>query len=177
MKVVPAFRLLLLGLWLGAAVFFIGVAQTAFAVLPTHELAGAIVSRTLAILNYSGLGIAFISLLMSLMSPASAGRISLWIDRTMVSIIGIACAVSQFIIISWMMFSVRAQMGRPIDEVPGDDPLKARFDALHQYSEWLMLLAMAAALIGFAVIAMRRPTVTGKKNVIDNLDFQKQFKI
>ena len=61
MKIFSNIRLLLISLWLGASVFFIGVAQTAFAVLPERELAGAIVGRTLAILNYSGLVIALIS--------------------------------------------------------------------------------------------------------------------
>jgi len=177
MKLVPTFRLLLLGLWLGAALFFIGVAQTAFAVLPSRELAGAMVSRTLAILNYSGLGIAFISLLTSMIAPVGISRFSQWIDRALVAIMGLSCGASQFIVISWMMFSVRAQMGRPIDEIPADDPLRMRFDALHQYSEWLMLAAMIAAIVAFVIIAMRRPVPVAKKNVIDNLDFQKQFKI
>ena len=63
------------------------------------------------------------------------------------------------------------------DEIPADDPLRMRFDALHQYSEWLMLAAMIAAIVAFVIIAMRRPVPVAKKNVIDNLDFQKQFKI
>ena len=42
MKFVSDVRLLLLGVWLGAAVFFIAVAQSAFAVLPQRELAGAV---------------------------------------------------------------------------------------------------------------------------------------
>ena len=42
MKFLSDVRLLLLGLWLGAAVYFIAVAQSAFAVLPSRELAGAL---------------------------------------------------------------------------------------------------------------------------------------
>ena len=62
MKFFSDLRLLLLCLWLGAAVFFIAVAESAFAVLPQHELAGAVVNRTLAILNYSGLIISVVLL-------------------------------------------------------------------------------------------------------------------
>ena len=58
MKFFSDIRLLLLGLWLGAAVFFIGIAQIAFSVLPQRELAGAVVSGDLALLNYSGLAVA-----------------------------------------------------------------------------------------------------------------------
>ena len=77
MKALTAFRLLLLGLWLGAAVFFIGVAQSAFAVLPTREVAGILVSRTLAILNYAGIGIAIVAILTSLIVQAGANKISI----------------------------------------------------------------------------------------------------
>ena len=51
MKFLVNVRLLLVALWLGAAVFFIAVAQSSFAVLPSRELAGSVVSRTLMVLN------------------------------------------------------------------------------------------------------------------------------
>src|SRR5437773_1339685 len=37
MKILAGFRLLLLGCWLGAAIFFVVVAQNVFAAMPTHE--------------------------------------------------------------------------------------------------------------------------------------------
>jgi len=45
MKFFSDIRLLILAIWLGAAVFFIGVAQSSFAVLPERELAGTVVNR------------------------------------------------------------------------------------------------------------------------------------
>ena len=176
MKALTAFRLLLLGLWLGAAVFFIGVAQSAFAVLPTRELAGILVSRTLAILNYAGIGIAIVAILTSLIVQAGANKISLWTERVLLLIFGIGCIVCQFVI-SWWMLMVRTQMGRPIDEVPVDDPLRIQFNNLHQYSSWITLTAMAAALLAFVLISMRSAAAPAKKNAFDNLDFQNQFKI
>ena len=175
MKALTAFRLLLLGLWLGAAVFFIGVAQSAFAVLPTREVAGILVSRTLAILNYAGIGIAIVAILTSLIVPAGANKISLWAERVLLLIFGIGCIVCQFVI-SWWMLMLRTQMGRPIDEVPAEDPLRMQFNDLHQYSSWIMLTAMAAALLTFVVILVRA-TPAAKKNSFDNLDFQNQSKI
>ena len=65
MKFIINLRALLIALWLGAALFFIGVAQSSFAVLPTRELAGLMVNRTLMIVNISGLVIAGILLLTS----------------------------------------------------------------------------------------------------------------
>ena len=174
MKALTAFRLLLIAAWLGAAVFFVGVAQSAFAVVPTREIAGNLVSRTLAILNYSGLGVGVIVLLTSLIVPAGMNRISVWAERAFLLIFAAGCAVSQFVI-SWWMLLLRTQMGRPIDEVPADDPFRIQFNNLHEYSSWVMLTAMAAALIAFAIIAFR--PAAAKKNAFDNLDFQNQFKI
>jgi len=175
MKALSAFRLLLLASWLGAAVFFIAVAQSAFAVLPSRDLAGNIVSRNLAILNYSGLGISIVALLTSLIVPVGTRKVVLWLERSLLVVFGLACAVAQFVI-TWWMLLLRTQMGKPIDEVASDDPLRIQFNNLHEYSSWLMLTAMAATLIAFVIISLR-PHATGKKGGIDEFDFQKQLKI
>lgn len=174
MRFLTAFRLLLLGVWLGAAVFFVAMAETAFQTMPTRELAGTLVGRMFAILNYSGLGIAFALILTSLIVAAGTNVAGLWIERIMLVIFGLGCAIGQFVI-SWWMLLLRTQMGKPIDEVAADDPLKIQFDQLHQYSSWVMIAAFAAALIAFIIISVRR--VAPKKAGIDPLDFQKQFKI
>ena len=177
MRFLTDFRLLLLGLWLGAAVFFIGVAQTAFSVLPSRELAGAIVGRNLAILNISGLGIAVVLFLTSLIG-ANSKRFWLWAERLLLLVIAAACAGGQFVIALWLQFT-RAQMGRPIDELAADDPLRIRFNNLHEYSVWVMFAAMAAALIAFFLIANRRAgtaTASSKTTTSDPFDFSKEFK-
>ena len=178
MKFLSDVRLLLLGLWLGAAVFFIAVAQSAFAVMPTRELAGQLVSRTLAILNYSGLGIAVVLLATSaLVVAAGTNKVMLWAERVLLIIVAVACAVAQFVI-AWWLLLVRTQMGRPIDEVPADDPLRVQFNDLHQWSTWAMMAAMAAALIAFFLIANRRAAAAPpKKTGPADFDFSKQFKI
>ena len=175
MKALTGFRLLLLGVWLGAAVFFIAVAQITFGNLPARDMAGNIVSRTLAVLNYAGIGVALITVLTSLIVPDGIRIITVWAERLLLVVLGVACAASQFVI-SWWMLMLRTQMGKPIEEVATDDPLRIQFDDLHQYSEWLLMAAMAAALIAFVIIALRSMPVA-KKDAINNLDFQKQFKI
>jgi len=90
-------------------------------------------------------------------------------------IVGLGCVICQFVI-SWWMLMIRTQMGRPIEEVPVDDPLRIQFNNLHEYSSWIILTAMAAALLAFAIIATRS-NITAKRSGIDNFDFQKQFKI
>jgi hypothetical protein len=177
MKLFSDIRLLLLAIWLGAAVFFIAVAQSAFAVLPQRELAGAVVNRTLSILNFGGMAIAVVLVLTSFLGARLAGQFWLWIERLLLVLIAAACAVGQFVIGFWLA-SVRAQIGKPIDEVAADDPLRVQFNTLHTYSEWLLMGAMIAAVIAFFIIANRRFVArTEKAATADPYDFSKEFKI
>ena len=175
MKFFSDIRLLLLAIWFGAAVFFIGVAQSAFAVLPERELAGLVVNRTLSILNYGGMAISVLLILSSLVASAKVNQLWLWIERFLLLAVAAACAIGQFVIGFWLS-SVRQQMGKPIDEVALDDPLRIQFNSLHQWSEWLLMAAMIAALLAFFIIANRRFNMT--KNGGTNIyDFQKEFKV
>lgn len=177
MKFVSDIRLLLLGLWLGAAVFFIAVAQSSFAVLPTRELAGAVVGRTLSVLNYAGLAISVVLILSSFIVRRTANKFWLWTERVLLILIAAACAAGQFVI-GLMLASVRGQMGgRPIDEIPADDPLRMQFNNLHEASVWVLMAAMAAALIAFFIIANRRTAAEPKPASTDPYNFEKEFKI
>jgi hypothetical protein len=69
------------------------------------------------------------------------------------------------------MLMLRTQMGRPIEEVAADDPLRLQFDNLHHYSEWLLMIAMAAALLTFVILALRSVPTPPKKDAFSNLDF------
>jgi hypothetical protein len=176
MKFFSDIRLLLLAIWLGAAVFFIGVAQAAFIAVPERELAGAVVSRSLALLNYAGMVIAAVLILTSLVGAAGVNQVWLWIERFLLLVLGITAAVGQFVIGIWLA-SVRAQMGRPIDEVAADDPLRVQFNMLHEYSVWILFVGMVAALIAFFIIANRKfgKAAAGAAKA-DPFDFSKEFK-
>ncbi len=174
MKFFSDMRLLILAIWLGGAVFFIGVAQSAFAVVPDRELAGTVVGRNLSILNYAGVGIATILILTSLVGGAGVNRLWLWVERFLLLFLAAACAVGQFVIGLWLS-SVRSQMGRPIDQVAADDPLRIQFNTLHEYSVWVLFAAMIAALAAFFIIANRKSGVVATKNA-DIYDFSKEFK-
>ena len=175
MKFLSDLRLLLLSIWLGSAVFFIAVAQSSFAVLPQRELAGAVVSRTLSILNVGGLAIALILIATSFLRSTNFNRASIWIERFLLLILAAACAGGQFVISLWLSM-LRGQMGRPIDEVPADDPLRIQFNNLHQWSEWVLLGAMLGALIAFFIISNRKFGAV-KASSTDPYDFSKEFKI
>ena len=177
MKFLTDFRLLLLAIWLGAALFFIAVAQSAFAVLPERELAGAVVNRTLSVLNFAGLAIGIILLVSSLATAKVTRRFWVWTERILLLIITAACAIGQFVIGLWLSV-VRAQMGRSIDQVPADDPLRVQFDNLHEWSVWVLMTGMAAALLAFFIIANRKfGSAAAKSDPTAPYDFSKEFKI
>jgi len=150
-------RLLLLGIWLGAAIFFsFAVAPSAFAVLPARELAGAIVTRTIGIVNIGGLLIGLL-----LLATAFAGRGAAamkkraWtVEIFALALLGLATGVGHWII-SARMAALRLSMGRPIDEVAQNDPLRLAFNNLHGYSVAAMTTAMLAGLVAFILIARR----------------------
>jgi hypothetical protein len=85
-----------------------------------------------------------------------------------------ACGIGQFVIGTWIAV-VRQQIGRPIDEIAVDDPLRIQFNTLHDYSVWVLFAGMIAALITFFIIANRRFGDT-KAAKADIYDFSKEFK-
>lgn len=160
MNFVVNLRKLLTGLWLGAAIFFsAAVAQSAFAVLPSAELAGAVVNRTLALVNYSGIGIGLILLLSSFIFAPKGFLV--WIERLLALILMAACAFGQFFV-GWKLQSLREQIGRPIEELAADDAMRIAFNQLHQYSVWTLVSAMAAALLLFFTIVQKSNVVVEK---------------
>jgi hypothetical protein len=183
MKFLSNIRLLLIGLWLGAAVFFsFAVAPGAFAVLRNLQIAnfssiaGEMVSRNLMIVNLSGLIIGLLLLASSFLGAANTNRFALWAERISLLLLTVACAVGQFVIALWLRF-VKAEIGRPIDEVAADDPLRLKFNNLHEYSVWVLIAAMVAAIIVFFIISGKSFTTPAPKTVSKDFDFDKDFKI
>ncbi|CAN5369066.1 hypothetical protein BH10ACI1_BH10ACI1_27240 [soil metagenome] len=171
-------RLLLTAIWLGAAVFLsVAVAPSAFGILRAREvagaseIAGAIVNQTLGMVNYGGLIIGAILLLSSFVATQTANRFGVWTERFFLFVLTATCAVGQFVIGSWMAL-IRLQIGKPIEEVAADDPLRLQFDALHKYSVWVLLAGIIAALLAFFVISRKSDTTVtvGKK---DEFNFDK----
>ena len=155
MSLLSDFRILLLGLWLGAAVFFsFAVPPSVFTVLPSRELAGAVVNRTLTIVNYSGLIIGLILLASSYAARQNVSRVRLWLEQGLLLFLSAACAFGQ-LVIGARLHNLRERIGRPIDEVAIDDPLRLAFNDLHGYSVTILMTAMIAAVIAFFLIVRR----------------------
>lgn len=154
-SIIRQLRLLLLGLWLGAAVFFgAAVAPALFGVLRgaglvnANELAGSIVTRLLAIINRGGLEIGLFLLVTAFFVNRHHGRLARWAEVISLAIMAIMTGVSQFVI-SARMLELRRAMGAPIDQVSPIDPRRMAFDSLHRYSVMVMSVAMIAGLVAF----------------------------
>lgn len=155
LKFVGDLRSLLLALWLGAACFFsFAVAPSAFGVLPSRDLAGSVVSRTLMIINLSGIIIGAILLLTSFLPSRNAKPFAVWGERILLAVLTIACVVGQFVI-GLMMSQIRVSVGKPIEELAADDPSRIQFDQLHIWSVNILVAGMIAAALSYFLLAYR----------------------
>lgn len=160
--IIRQIRVLLLGLWLGAAIYFgAAVAPTLFGVLRgagvanANELAGAMVTRLLRVINYGGFEIALFLLVTAFFINRHRRRLVQVAEVISLAIMAIMTGVSQFII-SARMQELRQAMGGPIDEVSPFDQRRVAFDSLHRYSVTLMFIALVAGLLAFLLMTMRR---------------------
>jgi hypothetical protein len=63
-----------------------------------------------------------------------------------------------------------------VDEVAADDPLKIQFNNLHEYSVWILMAGMGAALLAFFIISNKKLGTVSKTTTTDPFDFTKEFK-
>lgn len=152
-----AVRLLLIATWLGAAIFFgAAVAPNAFAVLAaSRELAGAIVSRTLAAVNMSGFVISLLLLLSAPVLRRAERKAMFRAEMIALAIVGTATGFGQWIITA-RLEQLRGAMQRPIEMVAANDPLRITFGQWHVYSVIALGVAVLSAFAAFFLIALRK---------------------
>jgi hypothetical protein len=160
--IVGYLRLLLLGLWLGAAVFFgAAVAPTVFGVLRetqlsnANELAGMMVQRLLSVINRGGFEISLFLLVTGFFLSKKQSQLVRAAEMISLAIMAIMTGVSHWVI-SARMLALKAAMQAPIDQIAANDPRRIAFDALHGYSVAAMGVAIAAGLLAFLIIAQPR---------------------
>ena len=150
----------MLAIWFGAALFFsVVVAPAAFGVLRSHglpnasELAGAIVTRSLSVVNLAGFAIALL-LLVTLFAARreSTGRVALIVEAVCLVLIALATSVGHWVIAARMR-AIRAALEVPIDQIASDDARRIAFNHLHGYSVNALGLAMIAALVALVLMA------------------------
>ena len=153
MTFVRLLMLLSLTVWVGGIILFSVLAPTSFSVLPTRQLAGAIVGSMLSKLHWIGLGAGLVFLFASVASFYSqTGTAHVFATRLLVVCVMLALTlVSQFAV-SPKMAALRSSMG-DIDSVSPDNPARVQFNALHRWSTRLELGVLLLGLMVLYVIA------------------------
>ena len=153
--------MLLLGIWLGAAIFFgAAVAPALFGVLRgaglanANELAGSIVTRLLRIINQGGFEIALFLFVTAFFINQNRTRFARFAEVISLAIMAIMTGVSHWII-SARMLELRRAMGTPIDQVSPLDPRHVAFESWHRTSVTVMAVAIIAGLVAFVLMTMR----------------------
>ena len=145
-------RLAVLGLWLGAMAFFsFVVAPAAFATLPQQQLAGALVSRTLGVLEIIGMIIG--ALLIAILVLSRARDRAFLYELIALALMTVSMLVSRFAV-SRRMHELRVSFGEIAQLLP-NDPSRVEFDRLHQYSVWLMGFNILGAIALIVYLARR----------------------
>ena len=145
-------RLAILGLWLGAMTFFsFVVAPAAFSALPSQQLAGAVVSRSLGALEI--IGIVLGGLLILILSLSKERGKTAMFELIALVLMTVSMFVSHFFV-SNRLHEMRVQSGEIAQLAPGD-PTRATFDRLHQYSVWLMSFNIVGAASLIVILSRR----------------------
>ncbi len=147
-QILAFIEVLLLGLWLGAMAFFsFAVAPGAFEALGVRELAGKVVTSNIIKVEWLGLIIGPLLILIQLATwKARRGSGLVKIIHLILLVVMTAAAALSRVWVTEKMVSLRIAMGEVIDNVAEDDPLKIQFNDLHQYSVALMSVALFAGL-------------------------------
>jgi uncharacterized membrane protein len=136
--------------WIGGLIFFAFVlAPTAFQALPTTQLAGNVVGRTLGKLHWIGIVSGIVFLASSLIySRLTEGTVHVFAARHVLICLMLALTlVSQFGIIP-RMDRLRAALGE-VSSVPADNPDRMQFDSLHV---WSTRVEGGVLLLGLVVV-------------------------
>jgi|SRR5882672_7018009 len=153
-------RSILLSLWLGAALFFsFAVAPNVFVVLRSftlanaNEIAGTVVTRTLAVINTGGFIIGLVVLLITL-AVKQRTQVSAFALQLLSLLVLVGTTATGQWLVAARMRALRVAMVS-IDLVSPDDPRRITFAQLHGYSVALLGAAMIAALVALVAFRLR----------------------
>ena len=143
-----------LGTWVGSILFFsFVVTKGAFSVLPSNDLAGALVGYTLTKLHMIGIVAGVVYLLSTAASERSIGALA-HPAALLVFLMILCTTASQYGVIA-RMDALKLQMGS-IEATPAGSPLRMAFDRLHQYSVWLESAVLLSGLVALFLTARQK---------------------
>ncbi len=152
--------LLSLVVWIGGLIFFaFVVAPTVFrpGILPTHQLAGNVVNRSLGVLHWMGISCGVIFAVTSMIDSRLVNGVAepFALRHLLIYLMIILTLVSMFGVASKMLV-LRNQMGI-IDNVPQDDARRVEFNRLHV---WSTRIEGTVLLLGLALLFMTARRMT-----------------
>lgn len=149
MLILRFFKILALALWTGAIFFFAAVvAPVVFSVLPSRDMAGAIVGRSLASMHWMAFVCGLIFLLCSVLMALIEGGPTPFHRRDLLLLLMLAITAATHFGVERRMNSLKAEMG-VIDVVPQDDARRVEFNRLHK---WSTKLEGSVLLFGIALL-------------------------
>jgi uncharacterized membrane protein len=152
--------LLSLVVWIGGLIFFaFVVAPTVFhpGILPTRQLAGNVVNRSLGILHWIGISCGVLFAVTSMIDSRLVNGVAepFALRHLLVYLMIILTLVSMFGVASKMLV-LRNQMGI-IDNIPQDDARRVEFNRLHV---WSTRIEGTVLLLGLALLFMTARRMT-----------------
>ncbi|HEY3368545.1 MAG TPA: DUF4149 domain-containing protein [Symbiobacteriaceae bacterium] len=147
---------LVLALWVGA-MFAFGVlfAPVLFRNLSSREQAGAITGETLARIDTMGLVTGGIMLVVTVLQAINEGWKSIDLGRLLTAAVMLALVIISASTIRQRLDAIHQRMGKPIDEVPEDDPLRIEYGKYHRLSRLIFTLNMLLGCLLIVLSALR----------------------
>jgi hypothetical protein len=147
---------LVLALWVGGMFGFGALyAPVLFRSLPSRAQAGAIAGETLARIESLGLVTGGIMLVVTALQAIESNWLALDLGRVLITVVMLALVLVNSITIRQRVAGIRQQMGRPIDELAADDPLRREHSKYHRLSRGLFSLNMLLGTLLIALSAVR----------------------
>lgn len=147
---------LVLALWVGAMFGFGALyAPVLFRSLPSRGQAGAIAGDTLVRIESLGLVTGGVMLVVTALQAIESGWQTIDLGRFLITVVMLAMVLINSVTIRQRIAAIRQQMGRPIDEIAEDDPLRAEHSKYHRLSRAIFSLNMLLGTVLIVLSAMR----------------------
>ena len=147
---------LVLSIWIGAMFGFGALyAPVLFRSVSSRDQAGAIAGETLARIDTLGLVTGGIMLVVTTLQAIDSKWASLDLGRLLIAAVMLALVILGFVNIRLKLEAVRKQMGRPIDELDPEDPLRKEYSKYHRLSRTVFSVNMFLGALLIVLSALR----------------------
>lgn len=147
---------LLLSLWVGAMFAFGALyAPVLFRSLPSRDQAGAIAGETLARIDTLGLVTGGIMAVITVLQTIDGQWQALDLGRLLTAAVMLALVVVSSVTVRPRLNTIRQEMGKPIDELPQENPLRMEYNKQHRVSRLIFSINMVLGALLIVLSALR----------------------